>query len=562
MLKLWKKTLSLSLLLAVGIVPAVRAAGLVNSLTISGQAPDLTPLNGSSGGANVNRLGGFVSDLYYDRANNVYYGVADRGPGGGVIAYGTRVQKFTLSVDPVTGAISNFQLQATIPFVIPAGTTLNGTTYSVDTPFNGLNPQLLNGSVSGLGLSHDPEGFAVAPNGNFYVSDEYGPSIYEFSPAGRFIRAFGFASNLTPRTSTGTVDYVNGRPTIVNGRQDNRGFEGLALSADGSKAYAILQDPLVNEGSSNDGRNSRNDRIVVFDTASGQPIAQYIYQLESLADINLRVPGNTFNTTSQGRNIGVSSIIPINDLEFLVLERDNRGVGVGDPLGATPVASKRLYRINISAATDVTNVSLAGTNNLPAGVVPVTKNATPFLDIQTALQAGGQVVPEKLEGVVIGPRLNDGTYAVIVGTDNDFSVTQNNSNVQFDVCYNGTATAQATVSSSVAIDAGCPTGQTVIPNFIYGFKTVATDNLVLPPKIASFSPTSGSIGTVVTINGTGFSGTTSVRFANGKAATFTVVSDSQITVTVPPGAVLGKFQVTTPGGRVSAPSSFIVTSPD
>jgi hypothetical protein len=54
-------------------------------------------------GANQNRLGGFFSDLFYDRNANVYYGLPDRGPGGGVISYETRVQKFSLDVDPVSG---------------------------------------------------------------------------------------------------------------------------------------------------------------------------------------------------------------------------------------------------------------------------------------------------------------------------------------------------------------------------------------------------------------------------------------------------------------------------
>jgi len=53
----------------------------------------------------------------------------------------------------------------------------------------------------------------------------------------------------------------------------------------------------------------------------------------------------------------------LNDHEFLVIERDNRGLGVDDPTGSTPVATKRIYRTDISAATDVSRVSLAETNS-------------------------------------------------------------------------------------------------------------------------------------------------------------------------------------------------------
>src|SRR5436190_23928071 len=98
---------------------AANAASLKNILIIAGAAVDKTPLNGARGGASVNRLGGFGSNIYYDRFANVFYGLTDRGPGGGTIRFATRVQKFTLDIDPVSGAASNFNLIATIPSLFP-----------------------------------------------------------------------------------------------------------------------------------------------------------------------------------------------------------------------------------------------------------------------------------------------------------------------------------------------------------------------------------------------------------------------------------------------------------
>jgi hypothetical protein len=470
----WLPVLSCSLLVSIlnlaGSTTSAYAIDLVNNITIAGNSTDLVPLNGGSGGANINRLGGFFSDLYYDQYQNVYYGLVDRGPGGGVISYDTRVQKFSLEVDPNTGAISNFNLLDTILF------TKDGNN------FNGLNPSLLNGNAGVLGLSFDPEGFAVAPNGNFYVSDEYGPSIYEFSSKGSFIRAFETPATIIPQTGS-IPNYVDGRPTIISGRQDNRGFEGVTLSPDGSKLFAMLQDPLVNEGSP-DGRRSRNLRIVEFDTATGESVAQYIYQLESLANINARLPSDTFGLNSQGRNIGISAITALNDTEFLVLERDNRGLGVDDPTGSAPVASKRIYKIDLTGATDVSGISLAGTNMLPSGVNAVSKSL--FLDIAAALQAIGQVIPEKFEGLAIGPQLTDGSYALLLGTDNDFSVTQTGSGTQFDVCTNGT---------QVPIDQGCPAGSTLIPTYLYSFKASSTElaGFVPPEKVPEPASTAGLI---------------------------------------------------------------------
>lgn len=422
---------------------------LVNTLTVSGNAVDATacPVGGCT--ANQNRLS-LGSDLYYDTFRGTFFGLPDRGPGGGVVPYETRIQQFTLGVNSTTGAISGFSVSATTP-LLRSGV-----------PFNGLNPLLLSGSSANLGLSLDPEGLVVRSNGNFLISDEYGPSVYEFAPDGTFIRAFTTPANLTPQAGS-TPNFVDGRPTITSGRQDNRGFEGLSITPDGSTLFAVLQDPLVNEGSSNDGRRSQNVRIVAFDVATGQPKGQYVYRLESIADINARIPGTTndFSATQQGRSIGLSAIVALNDHEFLVLERDNRGFGA-DPSTLLPVGSKRVYRVDVTGATDVSGISLANSNTLPSGVAPVARSL--YLDIQAALEAQGVVVPEKIEGLTIGPRLDDGRYLMLVATDNDFSVTQTGSGQQFDVCTNGTV-----FTTENALGGGCPAGQALVPSYLYAF---------------------------------------------------------------------------------------------
>ena len=85
----------------------------------------------------------------------------------------------------------------------------------------------------------------------------------------------------------------------------------------------------------------------------------------------------------------------------------------------------------------------------------------------------------------------------------------------------------------------------------------SSTNFTVKPKITSFSPTSGSVGAAVTITGYNFTGATSVNF-NGTAATFTVVSDTKITTTVPSGATSGPISVTTPSGSGASSTSFTV----
>ncbi|HLL89974.1 MAG TPA: esterase-like activity of phytase family protein, partial [Tepidisphaeraceae bacterium] len=402
-------------------------------------------------------------------------------------------------VDPVTGAVSNFQIKKTIFFK-----TADGSQH-----FNGLSPSRLPGGTAGqLGLSFDPEGFVVAPNGNFYVSDEYGPSLYEFKPVdagngvteARFVRAFQTPSNVLPVKG----GQPNFEATPTTGRQTNRGFEGLAISPDGSKLYAVLQSPNQNEGLNtsdnsltNAGRYSRNVRIVEFDAATGEQSRQLIYQFEDVADINARVPGTDFDfkANQQGR-LAVSGLAAINADELLVLERDGRGIGIENPVGDPTeadsyVGTKRIYKIRLSDATDVTNVDLTGTNALPADVAPVSKQL--FADVQMLLDDAGLTIPDKFEGITFGPALADGSLSLLLGTDNDFSVTQDeDTSVQFDVYTNGTAVRFTPIDdpsksfaslTSLDQDLGAlPGGYALLPGYLYGLKA-AVDGYVAPAAV-------------------------------------------------------------------------------
>ena len=89
--------------------------------------------------------------------------------------------------------------------------------------------------------------------------------------------------------------------------------------------------------------------------------------------------------------------------------------------------------------------------------------------------------------------------------------------------------------------------------------TVFSLNMGFQPFVET-QPTSGSANTPVIIFGSNLSGTTAVTF-NGTPATFNVVSDSQITATVPSGATTGTVQVTTPSGTLTSNTDFQIVGP-
>jgi uncharacterized repeat protein (TIGR03803 family) len=90
-----------------------------------------------------------------------------------------------------------------------------------------------------------------------------------------------------------------------------------------------------------------------------------------------------------------------------------------------------------------------------------------------------------------------------------------------------------------------------------GCGTVFSLSVGLGPFVKTL-PVSAPEGGTVIILGTSLTGATGVTF-NGTAATFTVVSSSEITTTVPMGATTGAVQVATPDGTLSSNINFRVT---
>ena len=131
------------------------------------------------------------------------------------------------------------------------------------------------------------------------------------------------------------------------------------------------------------------------------------------------------------------------------------------------------------------------------------------------------------------------------------------------VSFNGTPASSFAIDSDSQIQAIVPTGATSGPISVSDGINVAESSssftVVVPvtPTIGGFTPTSGPVGTVVTISGTGFSDVTEVRFY-GALADFVVDSDTQIQASVPAGATTGPISVTNPAGTATSAAAFQV----
>src|SRR6267378_1140003 len=151
-----------------------------------------------------------------------------------------------------------------------------------------------------------------------------------------------------------------------------------------------------------------------------------------------------------------------------------------------------------------------------------------------------------------------GTPVTIAGAN--FGATQGTSTVRFNGIA-ATATSWSAPSIIVSVPAGATTGNVVVTVGGVASNGVSFTVTVPAPSIASLNPTSGLVGTPVTIAGANFGamqGTSTVKF-NGTTATPTSWSATSISAPVPAGATTGSVVVTV-GGVASNGVNFTVTA--
>ena len=252
----------------------------------------------------------------------------------------------------------------------------------------------------------DPESIRVSNDGkSVYISDEYGPYIYEFDrSSGRRTRTItlpaGFAiSHLYPTEADEIANNTVGRVT-------NKGMEGLAITPDGNSLVGAMQSPLLQDG----GLNARFTRIIRIDLNSGAT-QQYAYELTNVG------------TAAKPKYATISDIVAINDHEFLVLERDGKGLGDN-----STAVFKQINHIDLAGAQDTS--ALSGEANLVGKAL----SKTLFLDVVANLNAhgiGSNDIPAKLEGLAFGPDLiakGVTKHTLYLSNDNDFIGTVTDSN--------------------------------------------------------------------------------------------------------------------------------------
>ena len=364
---------------------------LIQTLRIPGTARDglvLTPAILEDGTPH-DLVGGFGSAITWTGFEDLYLATPDRGPASGAASYKDRAYLLRLPVPPQPPTPPESRAADLRPMLLvnERGENFTGLSSAFDPT----------GSPASLRL--DPEGVRLGAQGTFFVSDEYGPYIYQFDAKGERVQAIKVPDKFlinSPNTD-GTLELPPGN---TKGRQSNRGMEGLAISPDGGKLYGMMQNALIQDGALN-GSNQRrgvHNRMLEIDIATGAT-REFVYVLDN-------------------RAYGVNALLAVNDHQFLAIERDGN-IGVA-------AAFKSIYLFDTTGATDVSGIaSLPQTAPLPPGVVPVTK--TLFLNLLDPIFGlAGATFPEKVESLAFGHDLADGRRLLLVGVDNDFVQANDN----------------------------------------------------------------------------------------------------------------------------------------
>jgi hypothetical protein len=413
--------------------PVLIARGELDGST-AGLNADLSGLTGTlENGVPANLLGGLGSGLAY-AGGDTFVAVPDRGPNAktynaavdNTASFIARTQTLTMSLtqgapgDPLpfkltptltattllssatplaygTGAGLGNKIDGVTPIGSGAPAQNTANTFFFTGRSDNFDPTKSSGNPNNARL--DPESIRVSNDGkSVFISDEYGPYVYQFDRAtGQRIKSFTLpndpakpgnldVSNLSPVGST----EISGNTT---GRVANKGMEGLAITPDGKTLVGIIQAPLIQDVAA--GANNLL-RIVTIDIATGKT-KEFAYLL----------------TTGSG----VSDIVAVNDHQFLVDERDGKGLGDG-----SKAKIKQVFEIDLNNAVDISDLT---------GGVAVTKAVSKklFLDIVATLNVPGGItdpaqIPAKIEGLAFGQDVDLGggkiEHTLYVSNDNDF----------------------------------------------------------------------------------------------------------------------------------------------
>lgn len=318
-----------------------------------GFLPDAVLCEANGAGEKDVALGG-LSDLLLesDEAGTVRFkAITDRGPNGKIeTAAGKRRTLLNPAFAPTVVTFEVGEADPAKPLVTTQGGSVSRLSVRlVDMlPLSGRTGTPLSGRPNGIGNDEpilnadgsavlkpdhngfDTEGLVLLPDGSFWISEEYRPSLAWMTADGQVQGRLTPAGQKLGEADMQSLDIL---PAAYGNRQDNRGFESLAVSKDGSTIWVMLQSPLDHpaEGAA---AKSGNVRLLAIDVATKKPVGEYVYRAGRPSAEGWARAG------APPEDVKLCAMSPLDDGRLLVLEQSDGGVA-------------ELYVVSFDAATNL-----------------------------------------------------------------------------------------------------------------------------------------------------------------------------------------------------------------
>ncbi len=334
---------------------AMPAAGSIAHLEFLGEAriPGGLLVEGSP-------VGG-LSGITYDSRQDVYLTVADdpsaRAP----------ARFYTLRIDLGQGRLESdgVQVEAMTVILSPTGEIMER-------------------------LSIDPEGIALHPEGDLFISSEgqvrrqVAPFVRRFTRAGAFLQELPLPDRYLPVLEE------------TGGPRHNLVFESLTLTPDGTLLFTAMENALVEDGPAAALGIASPSRLLRYELEGGTLAAEYLYLAE---------PVVAAASVPDGLEVsGLVDLLALDGETLLAMER-SFSMGVGNSI--------RLFLARLSGATDISGIPELAAVDL-GSLVPVEKEL--LLDLGDL-----GIYLDNLEGMTLGPPLEDGRQTLLLVSDDNFN---------------------------------------------------------------------------------------------------------------------------------------------
>ena len=388
-------------------------------------------------------------------------------------------------------------------------------------------------------------------DGNFYGTTTIGGqgfgAVYKVTPAGGFTTLYAFDSTHGASPFAPLIQAKDGNfygTTVGGGTTDF----GTAFKITPSGALTVLYNfdsthgsgpysPLLQGsdgnfyGTARTGGSKNNGGVVFKLTAAKKPKLTVLYNFDATG------------ATKDG----------VRPYAGLVQANDGNFYSVASAGGTNSAGT--LYRISSTGVYATLYNFVSATGSLPFATLRQHTNGKFYGEATTGGALGHGALFSFDAG--LGPFITIRPTSGLVGQPVD--ILGQSLSTATSVRFTPNVAASANVFGDTYMTTAVPNNATtgVVKVLLTHGHLTSNQKFLVTPVVLSFNPPSGPVGTQVVITGNSLKGATKVTFGSKKAI-FSVDSYTQITATVPVGAVTGKIQVTTPGGTAVSPTAFTV----